>query len=110
MTTEVTRYQLCLEYFRLILKIKNQASRETYLKIVDEAVHGVRDKNVSEEDIEAFTDFLENLNETSFQDDCMTMYLRLKKYDNGNEKFFPSLEFLKIRLYEHCLTQQSLQM
>jgi len=107
MISETTKYQLCLDYFKLILKMKNLVDEETYLDIVDEAIEKIKNKDIPEEDINIFKDFLTTLDKKDFQDNCMKMYLKFKDYDNENQTIFPNLEFMKIQLYEYCLNQQT---
>lgn len=101
--TDVTKYQLCLDYFKLVLKVKKSVSETNYLRIIDEAISKIQNKNVSEKDMILLKNFFINLNDSNFYDDCMEIYLSLKKYDTEDKKIFPNLEFLKIQLYNYFL-------
>jgi hypothetical protein len=74
-----------------------------YLQVVKKAIEKFKDKNIAEEDIDFLKDSLINLSDNGFQDNCMSAFMRLKKYDDENEKLIPNLEFLKLQYYHFLI-------
>lgn len=101
--SDVTKYQLYSDYFKLILQIKKQMDGVGYLQVVEKALEKFKGKNIDQEDMEFLKDFLINLSDEGFQDNCMNAFIRLKKYDDGDDKLIPNLEFLKLQYYHFLI-------
>lgn len=99
---ELAKYQLFIEYIRLVLRLKESADKETYTRLIDKVLDKPKTQNIPDEALIILKSFLVNLKEEDFQDRCMETYLKLQKYDMVRTASL-RLEFAKLKLYEQLI-------
>lgn len=103
--TDVTRYQLFLDYFKLVLRLKEVVDELKFSEVVNEVIEKLCKNEITEEEKITFRDFLINLNQENFYDNCMQFYLNFIKNDNMEDsKINPNIEFMKIQLCNYLLS------
>ena len=99
--SEVTKYQYFLDNMKLIMKLKGKIDENIFNEVLEEKmIPECIEKGIHPEDIEILKDFILNLDEKSFYDECMKVYMKFSKYDEETTKATINfLHFQKLELY-----------